>query len=86
MIVNINDLQFSFHNVEPSPKMVFAKQFQHKLSMPFYKEQQWEGVRLQPVAESLFKFANNMEGLSNESIVGNLKEYQNECVQMEYQK
>lgn len=86
LIVNIDGMQFSFHNVTPSPKMIFAKQFPRLVGKEYFKQQEWEGIRLQPVAQSLFKFANNLEGLSNESIAGNLKEYQNECVQMQMEK
>ena len=80
LIVNIQGVQFSFHNVEPSAKMTFARLFENKLDHKYYQPQQWEGLRLQPVAETLFKYANNLEGLSNESLVGNLKEYQDERV------
>ena len=85
LIINIKGMQFSFHNVTPSAKMNFARMFEKRLDRPYYAEQKWEGLRLQPVAETLFKYANNLEGLSNESLVGNLKDYQNERV-AEYQK
>ena len=80
LIINIMGLQFSFHYVKLSAKMNFAKNFKNKLSKEYYKPQNWEGIRLQPVAESLFNFANNLEGLSNQSIAGNLKDYQEECI------
>lgn len=85
LIVNICGVQFSFHNVEPSAKMYFAKNFENKLTIKHYQPQEWEGLRLQPVAETLFKFANNLSGLSNQSLVGNLKEYQDECVNRQEQ-
>ena len=83
IIVDIDGLQFSFHNVLPSPKMDFVRNFSAIVETQFYKEQSWEGLRLQPVASTLFEYANNLSGLSNKSLVGDLKAYQEEAVELD---
>ena len=85
LIVNIKGMQFSFHNVLPSSKMEFVKNYR-RTEHDYYKQQEWEGIRLQPIAESLFNFANNLKGLSNKSLAGDLKAYQQECIEIEKAK
>lgn len=83
VIVEIDGFQFSFHNVLPSAKMDYVKNFAKTVDVKFYKEQQWEGIKLQPVAGTVFQYANNLNGLSNKSLAGNLKAYQRERVAMD---
>lgn len=78
--VNILGMQFSFHFIKPSEVMKSAMENEDDPNHKFYKQEKWSGIRLQPVAESVFNFANNLEGLSNISLAGNLREYQDECV------
>lgn len=61
-IIDIDGLQFSFHNVQISELM--------EQEMTNNKQIQWEGIKLQPVAVSVFNFANALEGLSKKSIFG----------------
>lgn len=86
ILVEIDGLQFSFHNVLPSPKMDYVKNFASIVETKFHKEQQWEGLRLQPVATTLFEYANNLQGLSNKSLVGDLRAYQEERIVLDKQE
>ena len=86
LIVNISGMQFSFHNVNPSAKMEFVKMSRDKEVRAYFKKEEWEGFRLQPIAETLFKYANNLDGLTKESLFGDLKSFQNECVKAEIQQ
>lgn len=58
LIVNICDIQFSFHHTKPSEKMIEATSY--------FKQQTWGGVKLQMIADSLFYLASAQQGLSNE--------------------
>ncbi len=78
LIVNVSGFQFSFHNATPSAKMDFAKNFSHLIGTQFYKPEKWEGLRLQPYAVTVFTYASGLEGLTNKSLAGNLKEAQEE--------
>ena len=80
VIVNISGLQFSFHNAVPSAKMNFVRMSADKDIRSYYKKEEWDGFRLQPIAETLFKYANNLEGLTKKCLFGDLKEFQDECV------
>ena len=69
-VVNVGGMQFSFHQVGYKQSIfdVLKKQredFQNKQQSK-YLEQMWEGVRLQPCAEDVFAFANNLDGLTQE--------------------
>lgn len=81
LIVNVSGMQFSFHNVKPSAKMNFVRMSPDKEVRAYHKKEEWEGFRLQPIAETLFKYANNLDGLTKESLFGDLKEFQDECVE-----
>ena len=59
-IINIEGLQFSFHNVEISNLMIDKKDSLEAIT--------WEGIRLQPVANLIFEFATALPGLSKETI------------------
>jgi hypothetical protein len=76
LVIDVAGLQFSFHNVLPSAKMDYVKNFGFALDQKFCHDKQWEGIRLQPCAEAVFKFASSLDGLSKETFVGNLKEVQ----------
>lgn len=80
LIINVMGLQFSFHNVQPSAKMEFARTFEKAIGQKFCEPQEWDNIRLQPVAESLFTYANELEGLSNVSIAGDLKKLQSDYI------
>jgi len=70
-IIDIDGLQFSFHNAEISELM------EQKIANNDQIE--WEGIKLQPVAVSVFDFANTLKGLSKKSMFGtNLEELYNE--------
>lgn len=86
LIVNVADLQFSFHNVVPSAKMNFVRMSPDKDVRSYYHKEDWEGFRLQPIGETLFKYANNLSGLTKECLYGDLKEFQDECVKEAKQK
>jgi hypothetical protein len=60
-MVEIEGLQFSFHSVEITKLMEDAKQGITQLK--------WDGVRLQPSASLVFRFASSLEGLSNQTIL-----------------
>jgi hypothetical protein len=66
LIVNIDDVQFSFHSVLPSAKMQLVMRdnlFEHE-------QEKWSGIRLQPVASSLFEDSIKLNNLSQQTIVG----------------
>ncbi len=79
MLINVAGLQFGFHNVKPNSSVKFLMLNPGNENGKYYKQQSWEGVRLQAMAVSLFDFANNLEGLSNTSIAGNLRDLQDDC-------
>ena len=85
MIVNVAGLQFSFHNVIPSAKMNFVRMSADKDVRSYYKKEEWDGFRLQPVGETLFRYANNLDGLTKECLFGDLKSFQDECVKASLQ-
>ena len=58
--IEINGLQFTFHNVEISDVMK-----EHK-----YEDIEWLGVRLQPVASTIFEFANSLDNLTKKTFFG----------------
>ena len=80
LMIEIAGLQFSFHHVLPSAKMDFVKNFKHLCEKNYLSKNEWEGLKLQPQAEAIFKFASSLDGLSLQSIAGNLKEIQDEQV------
>ncbi|MBE7074873.1 MAG: hypothetical protein E7376_02725 [Clostridiales bacterium] len=84
LIVNVKGMQFSFHNVKPSPKMLFARSYEKHIGQQYHKEEEWDQLRLQPVAETVFNYANNLDGLSNESIGGDLKQLQSEFIKNKF--
>lgn len=67
LMVNVNGVQFSFHSVKLSDIM----QAESKGRSKIYKKQKWAGVRLQPIANSIFEKALNLNNLSKKTYVGN---------------
>lgn len=53
--VNLFNLQFSFHNIRPSPYLR-----KHYLNSPLNKKQVWKNIRLQPPARIIFEWAEQM--------------------------
>lgn len=61
-IIDIEGLQFSFHNAEIT-NLLERKMYRNK---PI----EWNGIRLQPVANTVFSFADQLNGLSNKTLFG----------------
>lgn len=61
-VIDISGLQFSFHNIE------ITKLMEQKSSLN--TEIEWDGIKLQPSAVSIFNFANSLNGLSKKSMFG----------------
>lgn len=86
VMITINGLQFSYHgvcvysNVLEDIKKEKEKLKKGQTTKVAYKE--WEGLRLQPVAQKLFDFAKDLEGLSGEMYFQNNNEndHHNDCV------
>lgn len=76
-LVNVAGVQFSFHYVMRSQALELAMRTKH----PMYKPQQWEGLRLQQSADTIFDWASNLEGLSNECSVGDLDKFRKEQIE-----
>jgi|GEM_PF-6307652 hypothetical protein len=66
LIVNIDDVQFSFHSVKTSARMDYIK----RENFYEYQKQDWNEVKLQPQASSLFENSTKLNELSQETIVG----------------
>lgn len=87
LLVNIEGTQFSFHGVIPSGKMDFAAN-EEKIQ---HKKEEWEGVKLQPFAGTLFNEATKLDYLSQGTIAGCtvenlLQEIDNEFKQEEFKQ
>ena len=62
-LVNASGLQFTFHGMVLSDLQKKARNVDdtnHK----YYTVEEWEGLRLQPLAEKVFEFAEQLEGLT----------------------
>ena len=53
-------MQFSYHYVFVSQELENAIESGNR----FYKYEDWQGLRLQPAAITVYNFAKNLEGLS----------------------
>ena len=60
VIVQIFDMQFSFHGIKPSPVMQENMQNGSK----YYQKFDWDGVRKQPQALEIYNFAKDLENLT----------------------
>lgn len=70
-IVSIEGMQFSFHGIDITDEMKIANQNQAPI--------EWEGLRLQPNADMVLEYANELENLSDKTIVdANLSQLYNE--------
>ena len=69
--INIAGIQFSFHqagfSTETSRLIEEESQLAENGETSLYKEQEWEKLRLQNVASTLFKFAVKLQGIENEA-------------------
>lgn len=86
LVVNVAGMQFSFHQVLPSAKMDYVKNFEFNLDQKYYSEKSWDGLRLQPVAKTVFEFASGLDGLSKETFAGDLKECQDAQVKADRER
>lgn len=77
MLINVGGMQFSFHSVESSNAINMAMMIKHGT----YKPEEWEGLRLQKAALTVFDWASNLENLSNKSMAGDLDKYRKEQVE-----
>lgn len=66
-VIDVAGLQFSFHNIEISKLLEQKSKYNTEIN--------WDGIRLQPSAVSIFNFANSLRGLTKKSMFGfNLEE------------
>lgn len=62
-LVNINGLQFTFHGTKLSDLQTSARE-ENDANHGYYTTEEWEGLRLQPLARSVFEFAEKLDGLT----------------------
>lgn len=81
VMVNMEDLLFSYHQAQHSPKMHAAKNEQH----PAFAKMEWKGVRLQPIANTLFAKAKQ-QGISaaNKQIIESIANDVQPSAQVKY--
>jgi hypothetical protein len=81
VLINTGGLQFSFHTSDKSEKMIKAIEEKHFT----YNPEEWQGIRLQPCATSVFNESLSLKNLTQKTLIDKTVEQISNQVDEKYQ-